>query len=427
MKKIMMALAPLLILTACTNQAGLGKLGKYQLNKPNKEFNKYIQQSVADGYLNSLRGFSTDFMQTIDSYYKDDDNHVFSPMSIATCFSMALDGAKGETRNQLEKLLHYDESFKHLFEIQNALLKTAIDDPQNKTFLDVSQSAWFNDDHKDFISDEYIKTLEEYYFAECYQGNLSNMSQEIADWVNAKTKNFLNANKDEFQVDGLTALMLLNTVYLNSPWSREFKESDNLKDTFHSAKSGEQTVTYMRNSIAETYYYRGEGYKIAYLPMKHGLTFRMLLPDENVTYPGALTDEEALNKLLSVSFVSEGKRANINYRVPQFKTRDEFNLTNLFKSMGCNLPFLDSADFTGMLKPDAPFGLFISDAKHVACFEAKNKGIEAAAYTVIVESCTSVGPSEPVETIDFYCDRPFAYAVTSQEGLPLFMGKVTHF
>lgn len=95
--------------------------------------------------------------------------------------------------------------------------------------------------------------------------------------------------------------------------------------------------------------------------------------------------------------------------------------------MGCNLPFSDSADFTGMLKPDAPFGLFISDAKHVAFFEAKNKGIEAAAYTVIVVSCTSVGPSEPVETIDFYCDRPFAYAVTSQEGLPLFMGKVTHF
>ena len=50
MKKIMMALAPLLILTACTSQAGVGKLNKYQLNKPNKEFNKYIQESVSDGY-----------------------------------------------------------------------------------------------------------------------------------------------------------------------------------------------------------------------------------------------------------------------------------------------------------------------------------------------------------------------------------------
>ena len=423
----MMALAPLLIMTACTNQAGLGKLSKYQLNKPNKEFNKSIQQSVADGYLSSLRGFSTDFKQTIDNYYKDDDNHVFSPMSITTCFSMALDGAKGETRNQLEKLLLYDESFKHLSEIKTALLKTAIDDPQNKTFLDVSQSAWFNNGHKDYISDEYVKTLEEYYFAECFQGDLSNMSQEIADWVNAKTKNFLNADKDEFKVDGLTALMLLNTVYLNAPWNVPFEEDANLKAPFHSAHNGDQDVTYMRNSISKTYYYQGEGYRIASLGMEHGLSFRMLLPDENVTYPGALTDEEALDKLLSVSLASEGKKANINYRLPQFKTRDEFNLTNLFKSMGCDLPFLDSADFTGMLKPDAPFGLYIGDAKHVACFEAKNKGIEAAAYTVIAMSATSVGPSEPVETIDFYCDHPFAYAITSEDGVPLFMGKVTHF
>ena len=428
MKKIMMALAPLLIITACANQAGLSTLRRFQLNNPNKEFNTQSKDKVNQEYIKSLRGFSVDYLKALDSFYDGDESQVFSPISIATCFSMALEGAKEDTKEQLEKLLHYDETvFNHKDEIKNALLRTALNYPEDKTYLDVSQSSWFNEAYKGYISDDYVNALEKYYFAECYQGDLTKMSKQIADWVNAKTNNFLNVKDDEFETDGSTALMLLNTVYLNAPWNVPFEEDANLKAPFHSAHNGNQDATYMCNSISQTYYYQGEGYRIASLGMKHGLSFRMLLPDENVTYPGALTDEEALDKLLSVFLVSEGKKANINYRVPQFKTKSEYNLVDFFKSMGIVKPFLPTADFSGMLKPDTPFGLFIGDAKHVACFEAKNKGVESAAYTVIDMSPTSVGPSEPVETIDFYCDHPFAYAITSEDGVPLFMGKITQF
>ena len=98
MKKIMMAIAPLLILTSCANQAGLAKLNEFALNKPNKTFNTVQTKELNKGYIDSLKEFSLDFFQQANS--GTDKNPVFSPMSIATCFSMAYDAADGETKKE---------------------------------------------------------------------------------------------------------------------------------------------------------------------------------------------------------------------------------------------------------------------------------------------------------------------------------------
>lgn len=48
--------------------------------------------------------------------------------------------------------------------------------------------------------------------------------------------------------------------------------------------------------------------------------------------------------------------------------------------------------------------------------------MEAAAYTVFSLSATSAG--EMPEELDFVLDRPFLFAITSDDGLPLFVGVV---
>ena len=66
MKKIMMAIAPLLILTSCANQAGLAKLNEFALNKPNKVFNTVQTKDLNKGYVDSLKEFSLDFFQQVN-------------------------------------------------------------------------------------------------------------------------------------------------------------------------------------------------------------------------------------------------------------------------------------------------------------------------------------------------------------------------
>ena len=216
-----MAIAPLLILTSCANQAGLAKLNEFALNKPNKVFNTVQTKDLNKGYVDSLKEFSLDFFQQVN---KDNpENPIFSPMSIATCFSMAYDAADGETKKELGELLHYDEeAFNHLDEIKNALLRSAINDAKKNTYLNISQSFWA--DNHSMIHEDYLKTLQDYYFAEAYQGDLPNMYNEVADWINDKTKNYLNVKGEDFQEMLASAIYaLLNTVYLKSSWVNEFE------------------------------------------------------------------------------------------------------------------------------------------------------------------------------------------------------------
>ena len=422
MKKIMMAIAPLLILTSCANQASLVKLDKFLLNKPNKAFNTTPAKALDKGYIDSLKEFSIDFLQQVNE--NSAENSVFSPMSIATCFSMAYDAANGETKKELGELLHYDEeAFNHLEEIKNALLRSAINDAKKDTYLNVSQSFWIDNDS--LLDEDYLKTLQDYYFAEAYQGELSNMYNEVADWINDKTKDYLNVKGEDFKDMLYNAMYaLLNTVYLKASWSNEFKEKDNFKSKFNNIDATSSNVTYMTTNVEESYYYNGDGYTISSLPFEHDLQFRMLLPTKGTNYADTLNNRTALDRLLSLSLnqreiLEDGSTVTsgqARYYLPQFKDRSKFDLCKMFKERGIEVPFKSGyADFPKF------YGGYISTAQHEAGFETNNKGAEGAAYTIIV---VTKGSAEP-QYVSFNLDHPFVYAVTTKDGIPLFMGKVT--
>ena len=423
MKKIMMAIAPLLILTSCANQASLAKLNKFALNKPNKAFNTDQTKELNKGYIDSLKEFSLDFFQQANG--GEDKNPVFSPMSIATCFSMAYDAAEGETKKELGELLHYDEeAFNHLDEIKSALLRSAINDTKKNTYLNISQSFWADDNST--IHEDYLKTLQDYYFAEAYQGDLPNMYNEVADWINDKTKHYLNVKGEDFQEMLASAIYaLINTVYLKSAWVNEFKEELNYQGNFANLDATSTKVTYMETKLEDSYYFTGDGYVISSLPFEHDLEFRMLLPNVDTDYAKVLDDRTALDNLLALPLDKVGipenasgitQKGTVEYTIPQFKVRSIFNLVDMFIDRGIETPFKPGcANFP---KFD---GGYISKAQHEAGFETNNKGAEGAAYTIIVVSKAGI-PEEPVR---FKLDRPFAYAVTTKEGIPIFMGKVT--
>ena len=156
----------------------------HSLNKPNKSFNNQ-QQKLKEEYVSSLNEFALDFYSAISSK----ENSVFSPVSIATCYSMLYDGALENSKEELKKMLHFGDSFNHLEEIQKMLLNTAINDAKNGVTLDLAQSLWIDDDFAPRINQEYVSKMEEYYYAEAYQGALDSdeMHAMLADYINKKT------------------------------------------------------------------------------------------------------------------------------------------------------------------------------------------------------------------------------------------------
>ena len=252
------------------------------------------------------------------------------------------------------------------------------------------------------------------------------MYNEVADWINDKTKHYLNVKGEDFQEMLASAIYaLINTVYLKSAWVNEFKEELNYQGNFANLDATSTKVTYMETKLEDSYYFTGDGYVISSLPFEHDLEFRMLLPNVDTDYAKVLDDRTALDNLLALPLDKVGipenasgitQKGTVEYTIPQFKVRSIFNLVDMFIDRGIETPFKPGcANFP---KFD---GGYISKAQHEAGFETNNKGAEGAAYTIIVVSKAGI-PEEPVR---FKLDRPFAYAVTTKEGIPIFMGKVT--
>ena len=61
--------------------------------------------------------------------------------------------------------------------------------------------------------------------------------------------------------------------------------------------------------------------------------------------------------------------------------------------------------------------------QHAARVKIDEEGCEAAAFTAIMANATSAMP-EDLPVVEMDLNRPFAFAITGADGLPLFVGAV---
>ena len=396
---------------------------EHSLNEVNKVFNSG-GSSINKDYVKSLQDFSVDFAK----YVYEGENTIYSPISIATCFSMLLDGCNNESKKELETLLHYDASFSHLDEIKNMLLSTAIDTVEEKdkscnSFLDINQSFFVHNQYKDHLKEDYINTLTNYYFAEAYQGVLSSdeMHDLLAKWINDKTNNFFNLKGKDFD-DLAGVLWLVNTIYMESKWASMFSEYAG-KDNLFTNLNGKETEAKYITSYEEGFVFKHDDYMIRTIPLRDRLYLRILLPNDLKK-----CNEIFLNKDAYVNLLNPTKDnlkivdARITYKIPEFKQISDFDLVTVFKKMGVkNIFSPKDADLSGISYTALEDQLHVSSALHSAGIDVNKDGVEAAAYTIIEADATSPMPEEK-EDINFFVERPFMYTLGYDDNLPLFVG-----
>ncbi len=382
----------------------------YLMNNVNKTYNNQIAPIDAN-YIGSVQSFSNDFLNVLES----DENNLFSPVSIATCFSMLLDGSDSNSKAELEKMLHYDDSFNHLDAIKNMLLNSAIKDGDN-IYLDLAQSLWVDNSFDKDIDTNYVNKMTEYYFAELFHGKLnsSEMHKALANYINYKTNNFFNLTEKDFE-DFEGILWLLNTIYTKAEWVDEFPETGNHEGIFNNLDKSQSKVTFMGRTAEQAHYYKADDYYISSLPLKHSLNFNILLPKEGADYQKVLTNKEALSQMYNFNNLQLGNYGEVIYSVPRFEDRCKYNLVDILPNLGVNDIFKPGlAD----LSPMGAGGCYVSKAIHEAGIKVDNKGVEAAAYTIIEVARSSMPGA--VLTLD----HPFAYCISDSSGLPLFVGVV---
>ena len=150
-----------------------------------------------------------------------------------------------------------------------------------------------------------------------------------------------------------------------------------------------------------------------------------LLPDEGLQPEQLLADANALEFLLGEQgrASTDSRKVELTLTVPEFDLSARLDLIGMLRELGVRAIFDPArADFSP-LTTDAENPITVTKAQHGARLVVDEDGVLGAAYTFIEMAEKAVDPEEP-ERAELTLDRPFLFAVTNNEGLPIFVGIV---
>ena len=344
-----------------------------------------------------------------------EENAVLSPVNIYMALAMLAELTDGESRAQLLDLIGA-QNIEAVREQAQAIWRACSMDVEEIQCV-LASSVWLRDD-LGYVQ-ETMDTLADTYYASSYRGEMGSgeINRAIQSWLNEQTRGLLEEQAAAIETDPLTVLLLATTIYYSAQWMDEFNEELNYADVFH-APSGDVDAEYMYSGRSMEYY-SGEGWGAVRLSLRGGNGMWFILPDEGVSVDALLEDEDVA-RLMSAGEADGGEYARVYFSVPKFDIASQLDLTEGLMELGVTDVFdPDVSDFTPMTADTD--GVFVSEATHAARVKIDEEGVEAAAFTVL-DAPTSMAPSD--EEIYFTLDRPFLFAISSQDGLPLFAGVV---
>lgn len=392
---------------------------KYCLNEVNRTYNNK-KLEVSDDYKNAIKNFATDYALNITK--NNLNNEIFSPLSIVTCYSMLLEGANGETYNELRNVLGFNESIDIKNETQKMLNNTFIKTEQ--TQLNVNQSIWLDNEYAKNIKEDYLDKLTNYYYAEAYQDDLKsdNAKDLLARYINSKTNNILNIKKDDLRnYNGI--MWLVNTIYMKSKWTAEFYET---KSDFKNIKGITNTKDFIATKVSYSGVYQSENSTTFSTSFQHGLQVNFMVPNSiDANFKDFVNDNNNWNNLFNYK-KSKYIAGTVNFKMPKLSVKSNYDLKKELINLGINKIFDEnSADLKGIMEFDDSYNLYVSNTMHKAAIDFNKDGVEAAAVTII-EGNKSTAIDPDAKQIDFFLDQPFIYSITDANDIPLFVGIVTN-
>uniref|UniRef100_A0A1I7ZMF9 SERPIN domain-containing protein n=1 Tax=Steinernema glaseri TaxID=37863 RepID=A0A1I7ZMF9_9BILA len=256
-----------------------------------------------------------------------------------------------------------------------------------------------------------------------FSGAPQQQAARINDFVKNTTLGMIERIIDDASINEGTRLVLVNALYLHLRFDKQFSSKGLEKERFVMESSEIKEVPMMFGLIRYTCGISGHSFETSDLlyvdfPMrKSDFRFFAVLPKNQTLH-------ELKQQLASPAFTLSSvirqrqEECTVLVTMPKFKTEsDHSNITKTLRGLGVKKAFGDGADFSGITEEE----LFINTVVHKATFEVDEKGITAAASTVLrsVGSCLTSCEREPMEV---RLDRPFLYGVTFKN-TPLFVGQ----
>src|SRR5258708_27880507 len=158
-------------------------------------------------------------------------NVVLSAVSAALNLSMALNGADGQTRQEMLAALSLSGSELGPINTANAQLIKVIRTPANSITLSVADSLWV-DSRRATLRPDYVKQTQAWYDAEMTDLDFSNASAatRINGWASKETHARISKVID--RIDPADLALFLNAVYFKGQWAHRFDKAQTQQRDF---------------------------------------------------------------------------------------------------------------------------------------------------------------------------------------------------
>ena len=340
---------------------------------------------------------------------------LISPLSVSQAIAMATNGANGNTKAEMEKLLGDTLDIDALNKYYKYYVTMLTNSANAK--LHLANSLWIRDDESKIqVPKDYLQTTADYYNADAFSAPFDDSTvADVNNWVNYHTHEMIPSLLDTMDPNWI--MILINALAFEADWGDPYKDYQVHDETFH-GYDGDITAEMMYCTL------------YAYLEDEHAKGFIKNYEDGEYSFVAILPDEdltvnEYIDQMTGDSlqrFLKSRQNKKTYTSLPKFQYEYSLTMNDMLRALGMKEAFDPSkADFTGL---NSLGNTSIDTVLHKTFIQVDNRGTRAAAVTAIIAAGAALEQEKPKEV---YLDRPFIYMILdNRTQLPIFIGYVLH-
>ncbi|XP_033833478.1 neuroserpin [Periophthalmus magnuspinnatus] len=353
----------------------------------------------------------------------DQDNIIFSPLSVAVALGMVELGARGDTLEEIRQAVGFSQLVPgvEFSLLQN--LTTALSEDDAQYVVRFANSLYLQQGVS--FSPEFVHLMKKYFRAQVETVDFNQsavVAQHINHWVENHTESKIRELLSPDDFSSLTRLTLVNAVYFRGSWKNQFRP-ENTRTFSFSRDDGSEVQTLMMYQQGDFSYGEfsdgsqeaGGVYQVLEIPYEgEDMSMMIILPRQEVPLA---TLEPIIKGPLLEEWANNVKRQKVEVYLPKFKVEQRTDLKDVLQELGVKNIFSNNADLSGMTDGK---DLYISKAVQKAYLEVTEEGAEGAAGSGMIALTRNL-----VLYPQVMADHPFFFVIRNrQTGSILFMGRV---
>ncbi|GIV09703.1 MAG: serine protease inhibitor [Fimbriimonadales bacterium] len=339
-------------------------------------------------------------------------NSIFSPLGVQFVLTLFLNGAEGETYDEIAHALGFQHASLEAINQFHLDIQQRLRRWQADSKLVLANSIWTNPSSR--LHPDFERVGKAYYALEAYQVDFSNpveAARRINEWAKQKTHGFVPKVLEPREITSDTILAIANALYLRALWAQPFQVLEEPLE--FNLESGKRVkVPGMEATLEGVPYVKTELCEIVGLPYRGGdWVCYVVLPRSG------LSVEELVSELDAArweEWLGQMKAQQVQVVMPRFEVKSEYDLIPALKELGIRQAFARGGFPRILAGEDAGY---INLFKQVGRVRVDERGTEAAAVTIAMTRAVVLTP--------FVVDRPFVFVISDRSsGVILFMGIV---